>query len=211
MSTLTSTAVAALDAVTVTPGGRRRRVLDAVSLELLRGGVYLVHGPSGGGKTTLLNVLAGYVQPDGGEVTRAASTGYLFQDDTLFSALTARQNLQVKAALIPTSQAERTRAIDEVLASVGLGPRADEVVEVLSGGERQRLQLARLLLGRPDLVLLDEPTSSLDPDTRVEVATTIRRVFARTTLVVVSHDPALARDLDASDVLHLDRGRIRHG
>lgn len=202
------TAIAALREVTVTVG-RGRRVLDGLTLDIGPGERHIVHGSSGTGKSTMLNLLAGYLEPDSGTVRRCPRTSYLLQGDWLFSALTSVQNLQVRPSLGfgPSALQECT----DLLERVGLGHVAHEPVSSLSGGERQRLQLAGLLADRADLVLMDEPTSSLDRRTRDEICRVIDAVFTDTALVIVSHDPDLPSLISASTVVCLEDGALTHG
>ncbi len=198
---------AALDAVTKRWGAVR--VLDGVTFEFEAGVTYVVSGRSGAGKTTLLNLLAGYVRPDGGTIRVPEPVGYLFQDDILFSGLTARENVLLRAGLhAPGGEVRST--VDHCLEAVGMTRRGDERVAVLSGGERQRVQLATVLAGTPDLVLLDEPTASLDPHTRRHVATLLAEVFAQVTCVVVSHDERLADEIGDVERLVLEDGELTH-
>lgn len=177
---------AALHGVSMAFGGRP--VLRDVSARFAAGTTYVLRGPSGAGKSTLLNLLAGYLEPDRGRVTRAASTGYVLQDDMLFSALTVRQNLQVRGAALGLTPAEREPLLLRCLERANVLPLADASVAHLSGGERQRVQLASLLMAPVDLLLLDEPTSRLDPANRRELAAAVRELFAGRTLLVVTHD-----------------------
>lgn len=184
----------------VTKRWGRAPVLDALTFAFEPATTYVVAGHSGSGKTTLLNVLAGYVRPDHGAVHVAGRVGYLFQDDTLFSALTARENVLLRAG--PYTSAEALPVVaDACLEWTGIGGRSAEPVSVLSGGERQRVQFAGLLAAAPDLVLLDEPTVSLDPRTRRQVASLVAGVFAHATCVIVTHDEHLADEI--GDVVRL--------
>jgi ABC-type multidrug transport system ATPase subunit len=183
-------------------------VLDGVTFAFEPGATYVVAGRSGSGKTTLLNLLAGYVQPDRGTVQVASRVGYLFQEDTLFSSLTARENVSLRAG--PHASPGAAPAIVEAcLDWTGMGGRCDEPVSVLSGGERQRVQFAGLLAAAPDLVLLDEPTVSMDPRTRRQVAGLIAGVFGLATCVIVTHDEHLADEIGDVVRLVLEDGALR--
>ncbi|WP_062136103.1 ATP-binding cassette domain-containing protein [Demequina aestuarii] len=185
-------------------------VLDDVSFVFEPGTTYVVAGRSGAGKSTLLNVLAGYAQPDHGTVAAPSATSYLFQEDILFSTLSARDNVRLRAALhVPADDVED--ATDHCLDALGMRGRGGDPVAVLSGGERQRVQLASVLASSPQLVLLDEPTASLDPQTRREVAAVFHSVFATMTCVIVSHDDRLAQEIVDAVPLVLREGSLVHG
>jgi ABC-2 type transport system ATP-binding protein len=146
-----------------------RLVLPGISLEVAAGRVTGLLGPSGSGKTTLMRAIVGVQIVEGGEVSvlgRPAGSpelrqrvGYVTQAPSVYGDLTVRENLGYFGRILG-APAER---VDEALATVALAERADQVVRTLSGGERSRVSLASALIGRPDLLVLDEPTVGLDP------------------------------------------------
>lgn len=166
---------------------RGRPVLDHVSYDFAPATRYVIRGASGTGKSTLLNLLAGYLDPDEGTVRVDGPVGYLFQDEMLFGNLTARENLQVRLAALGVAVGERDVLLEQALRRVGVETHADETVAVLSGGERQRVELAGLLLAAPRLVLMDEPTSRLDEANQQNVATAVDELFSGLTVIVVTH------------------------
>ena len=157
-------------------------VLDGVELELPERGIVRIGGISGRGKTTLLNIIAGLLQPDEGEVTGADGLriAYCFQDDRLLPWYTARQNV---ALVSDRETAMRT------LKAVGLEGAENKLPSELSGGMRRRVALARALAFGGDLLLLDEPFSGLDEALRREVAAPLIVEYAMTRpVVLVTHD-----------------------
>ena len=184
-----------------------------------------VCGPSGSGKTTLLNLAIGLDRPSRGSVMlfdnelnsmaqsaitrlRARSVGIIFQDPLLLPGLTALEN--VVAGLLPHTgwRALQSRA-REILQMVGLGERMDFAPSRLSGGERQRVAIARSLVGRPRLVVADEPTGQLDTESTgrlLDLFERLKRELAFT-LVVVTHDPVVAAR--AGRIVNLRAGRVK--
>jgi ABC-type polar amino acid transport system ATPase subunit len=205
-----------------------RRVLAGVSFEVGRGELVALMGPSGAGKTTLLRVIAGletfqsgrveiedFVLSGGNGVPPAAlrslrrKVGMVFQFHHLFEHLTAFKNVwlaPVHAHAIPHPQAERRAR--ELLALLGVEERANALPRELSGGEAQRVAIARALAVDPPLLLLDEPTASLDAGRRTELGDLLKKLVAEgRTLVVATHDEAFARGC-AHRVLQVNEGRV---
>jgi ABC-type multidrug transport system fused ATPase/permease subunit len=211
----------ALENVTVRPDGTRAPALDGVSLEVRRGEMLAVVGPTGAGKSTLLLVLAGLRAPDAGRVlldgapvlaARRQRVAWVPQSPFL-SDDTLRRNVafgladdeidgaRVAAAIEASSLGEFVRGLPE-----GLETRAGEAGALLSGGERQRLAVARALYADPEILLLDEPTSALDVATERELMDTLAALTPARTIVVVSHRPAAVERADR--IVHLERGRV---
>jgi putative ABC transport system ATP-binding protein len=162
------------------------RALSNASLELDDNEFLALLGPSGSGKTTLLSVIGGLLKPTGGEVYiggtnvtdlpkkdmtrfRANRVGFVFQGFNLVPFLTARENLTVMASISNASRREIEKRADQLLEELGLASRSDNLPEQLSGGERQRVAIARALVNDPDLILVDEPTASLDTELGTQV------------------------------------------
>jgi ABC-2 type transport system ATP-binding protein len=169
-------------------------VLDGISLAVVQGSVTGLLGPSGSGKTTLLRSIVGVQRVVSGSVivlgvpagTQAlrARVAYVTQAPSIYADLSVRENLRYFARILGV----RPSDIDEVIARVFLDEFADRVVARLSGGQRARVSLATALLGRPELLVLDEPTVGLDPVLRRELWNTFHALAtAGATLVVSSH------------------------
>lgn len=201
-----------------------RPVLRGVDLEVTRGEIVALMGLSGAGKTTILRAVAGLDAATGGRIAvdgvsveaghrRPAvlhqKVGMVFQFHCLFEHLTARQNVTLAPVHVHQESAPSASArADALLASLGVGHRAEALPRELSGGEAQRVAIARALAVDPPLLLLDEPTASLDPARRTELAATLRELAAGgRTLLLTSHDDDFVRDC-ASRVVVLADGRV---
>lgn len=186
------------------------KALDNVSVEIGVGEFVCIIGPSGSGKSTLLLTLGGMNHPDEGSVYwneapiyqwnlarrslwRATSVGFVFQSFNLVPYLTVYENVSVGLSLANNGQEEK-ESIDTILEQVELSDRKDHLPSELSIGQQQRVALARALVKQPCLILADEPTGNLDPDTGKEVMDIIRQKHASgTTVVMITHDPSIAK------------------
>ncbi|MFM1847740.1 MAG: hypothetical protein RL417_1214 [Pseudomonadota bacterium] len=203
-------------------------VLKDVSLTLARGALAGLIGPSGGGKSVLLKILSGVARPDSGEIRRdgvdtgnARDISLMFQEGALFDSINVFDNVAFPLVngVVPTfilSKAEQRDVharVDEILAAVGLSKAAAKMPGQLSGGMRRRVSLARALVARPKLVLLDDPTSGLDPIASRIIMELIVKLHDqyKPTMLMVSQD--LRRLLPVvRDVFALFDGRITfHG
>lgn len=172
-------------------------VIRDISVALQRGGAYALIGKSGIGKSTLLNLIAGFLKPDSGQVTIEGKqvtgpreqTAFLFQELGLFPWQTVFQAVAMPLKIHGNTSDIPARVLS-LLAELHLDQHKDKYPHQLSGGERQRVALARTLVGNPDLLLMDEPTSALDAMTKEELQSLIlRQTQARnTTLLFVTHD-----------------------
>ena len=202
-----------------------RTVLDELRLNVATGEYVAIVGESGSGKSTLLNLIAGLDQPDAGSVvvdganlsamndeqrtlTRRAKLGFVFQSFHILPHLTVAQNVELPLVLLGIDATPRAARVAELLAAVGLGDRGSSMPREMSGGELQRIALARALVHRPQLILADEPTGNLDPDT----AHTVLQLLAREIRsrgaggVLVTHSAAAAQSADR--VVVLDHGQL---
>jgi tungstate transport system ATP-binding protein len=184
--------------------------LRAVDLELQRGERLMLVGPNGSGKTTLLRLLQGVVAAAEGErllPSVAPVTAMVFQRPFLLR-LSVRRNLQVALWLRGVPRAEWAARTADALRRVGLDGMAERAAPTLSGGQQQRLALARAWALRPDLLLLDEPTASLDPGAKREVEALVAQIAdTGVTLVMSTHNLGQARRLGAR-IACLEGGRL---
>ena len=197
-----------------------RVVVDDLSFALAPGEIFGFLGENGAGKTTTFEMISGLRRPDRGEIlwrgaaalptdaAYRARLGVVFQKPSVDEALSARENLELGAALYGLRGAAVRAKIDAALAFAELADRAREPVKKLSGGMRRRLELARVLLHEPELLVLDEPTHGLDPGFFRRFWAEIRRLRdARgLTVLLTTHDPAEAAQADRLAVL--DAGRV---
>lgn len=200
--------------------------LDNVDLDVCEGDYLSLMGPSGTGKTTLLNLIAGIDRPTSGTLTvggveitrlsrtklaawRAASVGYIFQTHNLIPVLTAWENVELPLLLLPLSRAERRRRVGIALDAVSMTDRARHYPRQLSGGQEQRVGIARAIVADPKIVVGDEPTGDLDPETSLQILDLLDQLNRQlgTTLMVVTHDASAATR--AGRQYRLDRGRMQ--
>lgn len=212
--------------LTYPDGDSRLTALDRVTLDVPRGSLTAVVGPSGSGKSSMLAVAATLITPDhgsvaidgttttgmtGGELTdlRRHKIGIVFQQPNLLPALTAVEQLQVMAQIDGRVPAKARARAMELLDAVGLSTQAGRRPHQLSGGQRQRVNIARALMNDPTVLLVDEPTSALDHERGAAVVDLITRLTHQqaTATVLVTHDRA---HLTAADqVAEVHDGRLR--
>jgi NitT/TauT family transport system ATP-binding protein len=171
--------------------------LEHVGLDVAEGEFVAICGPSGCGKTTLLEILSGLRQPSDGSVRLDGQVidrprpeiGVVFQEESTFPWRTVRRNAAFGLEALGVPRAEREQRVDEILRTVGLTDFADAYPAQLSGGMRQRVAIARTLVARPRVVVMDEPFSALDEQTRLLLGGELLRIVDETnaTVVLVTH------------------------
>jgi sulfate transport system ATP-binding protein len=194
--------------------------LDDVSIDVPAGSLTALLGPSGGGKSTLLRIIAGLESPETGEVwiegrdmagvaPQERGVGFVFQHYAAFKHMTVRENVAFGLRIRKRAKADVNRRVDELLALVQLRPLAQRYPSELSGGQRQRMALARALAVEPSLLLLDEPFGALDANVREELRAWLRRLHQEmpVTTLFVTHDQEEAMEL-ADQIVVISEGRV---
>src|SRR4028118_193293 len=204
--------------------GKDTVALERLNLEIDQGEFVFLVGPSGSGKSTMVRLMLKQMEPSAGAIfvngTRLSSVprrripqlrrgiGCVFQDFKLLPNKTAAEN--VAYAMEVTGQRRRViqTKVPQILDLVGLSGKMDKFPEMLSGGEQQRVSIARAFVSQPPILVADEPTGSLDPNTSVDIMQLLHRINrARTTVVVATHDREMV-DVMRKRVVALDGGRI---
>jgi ABC-2 type transport system ATP-binding protein len=207
VSTATASGATAIAAGDVTKRYGRREALRDVSFEARAGEVVAVIGPNGAGKTTLLSILAGLQPPTSGTVSRAPrEVGWVPQSPAVYAKLSVAENLRLFARL--EKVADPDAAVAAMLEQTGLVDRAGDELGTLSGGNRQRVNIAVGLLADPPVVLLDEPSSSLDPRQRERLWEFIGALAAGGTAIVFSTHNVGEAERYADRVLVLADGEV---
>ena len=196
-----------------------------VTLDVAMGEMLYIVGPSGSGKTTLLSIISGILKPTSGRVLikgvdvwslspsqnarfRLSTIGFVFQDFHLFPRLTTAENVAVPLILRgvewETALSEARRFLD----IVGLGERTELQPVKLSGGEQQRVAIARAMISQPDILILDEPTASLDGDSGRNILSFVRNELLndQRAIIIVTHDARIYEF--ASAILHMEDGKL---
>ncbi len=206
-------------------GERRVAALRGVDWDVAKGEMSMIVGPSGCGKTTLLSVVAGILDCDGGGVNifghevsalsdrkktrfRAGHIGFVFQQYNLLPALTAAENAAIPLVIAGWSKARAVARAREVLSSIGMEKKTESLPSQLSGGQQQRVAISRALVHEPKLLVCDEPTAALDHETGLTVMELLREAAVRPdrAVIVVTHDNRVFHFGDR--IAHMDDGRI---
>jgi cell division transport system ATP-binding protein len=205
--------------------GTGSETLTDISFTLFPGSFYFLTGPSGAGKTSLLKLLYLSLRPSRGAIrmfghdtvtmTRDRLPGFrrrigvVFQDFRLVPHLTAFDNIALPLRIAGISEKDLQGAVSEMLSWIGLSERAEARPATLSGGEQQRVAIARAVIGRPEILVADEPTGNVDP----EMAVRLLQLFAAlnrlgTTVVVATHDIHLLQEIEGAQMMRLEKGRL---
>jgi cell division transport system ATP-binding protein len=205
--------------------GTEREVLSDISFSLYPGRFYFLTGASGAGKTSLLKLLYLAQRPSRGAIRMFGTDvitlprgrlpgfrrrlGVVFQEFRLVPHLSAFDNVALPLRVAGVAESELEKPVADMLEWVGLAHRADARPATLSGGEQQRVAIARAVIGRPEMLVADEPTGNVDP----EMALKLLRLFEAlnrlgTTVVVATHDVHLLRQVSDSLIMRLDKGRL---
>ena len=206
-------------------GQARTPALKGVSLEAYFGEMLYIVGPSGSGKTTLLSVLSGILRPDSGSVSvdgsdiwklgsdkladfRLHKIGFVFQDYHLFPRLTTAENVAIPLILKREDWNESIVEAKKYLEIVGLKDRAELPPVKLSGGEQQRVAIARAIIGQPEILIMDEPTASLDGDTGQAVVGFVKQhvLNDKRCILIVTHDDRIYEF--ATRILKMEDGQL---
>ncbi|MYT68760.1 MULTISPECIES: ABC transporter ATP-binding protein [unclassified Streptomyces] len=207
-------------------GRERIDALAGIDLTIGDGDRLVIQGPTGGGKSTLLQMLGGLDRPTAGSVeldgtdlaklpearltkVRAESIGFVFQSFNLIPTLTAQENVETALVPLGLKVAERRERAAEALKSVGLGERLTHLPSEMSGGQQQRVAIARALVKNPKVLLADEPTGNLDESMRDEIMDVLETQWKEhgLTFIMVTHDSAIARK--APRLATIRKGQIK--
>ena len=202
-----------------------QKALDHVNLNLRDNEFVAILGPSGSGKTTLLNIIGGLDRYDSGDLIingistkeykdrdwdsyRNHTIGFVFQSYNLIPHQTVLSNVELALTISGIGKGERRRRAVKALEQVGLGNQLHKKPNQMSGGQMQRVAIARALVNDPDILLADEPTGALDSDTSVQVMDLLQEVAKERLVVMVTHNPDLAKQY-ATRIVNLRDGKIR--
>ncbi|KRC95691.1 MULTISPECIES: ABC transporter ATP-binding protein [unclassified Streptomyces] len=208
-----------------TRGKETVHALDGVDLTVPDGDRLVIQGPTGGGKSTLLQMIGALDRPSEGEIVldgvdlaklsearltkvRSENIGFVFQSFNLIPTLNARENVETALVPLGVKGGERRERAAEALKSVGLGERLGHLPSEMSGGQQQRVAIARALVKQPKVLLADEPTGNLDEGMRDEIMDVLHTLWKEhgLTFIMVTHDSAIARK--APRVATIRKGRI---
>lgn len=199
--------------------------VNDVNLEFHKGEFVSILGLSGSGKTTLVSQIGGLDKPTDGRLIvngvdtsdfkqqdwnnyRKNNIGFVFQDFNLIAHLTAKENIEIALSLSGLTAKEKSERADELLELMGISEQRDQLPKQLSGGQKQRVAIARALSNKPDIILADEPTGALDPDTSVQIMEILQELAREGHLVImVTHNKYLARDY-STRIVELEDGKV---
>lgn len=200
------------------------RAVDDISFEVQRGSLFAFLGINGAGKSTTINIICSILKKDGGKVfvnghdldeqpfEIKRGTGIVFQTSVLDRELTVKQNLDLRTSFYSLSKAEKRENIRNIIELLELQPILNRTVKNLSGGQLRRVDIARAMVHKPRLLILDEPTTGLDPRTRQQVWSLIDKIRTEAGMTVFLTTHYLEEAERATDVVIMDKGKIiAHG
>lgn len=200
------------------------RAVDDISLQVEQGALFAFLGINGAGKSTTINIICSILDKDSGKIyvngqdldENSASIkrqiGIVFQTSVLDKDLTVKQNLEIRTSFYSLTKEEKKQNIDDIIKLLELQPILNKPVRNLSGGQMRRVDIARAMVHRPKLLILDEPTTGLDPKTRLIVWSLIDKIRTETGMTVFLTTHYLEEAEQATDVVIMDKGRIiAHG
>lgn len=204
-----------------TPGVK---VLDNISFSINKGAFTFIVGPSGAGKSTIVKLLIKEETPTGGEIlfndqsileiprdevsSLRRKIGVVFQDYKLLESKTVYENVAIALEVVNASKEEIRNIVPNILSLVGLGDHANFYPKQLSGGEKQRVAIARALAHEPDVLIADEATGMIDPDSADEVVEILEKVHSLgTTVVMATHDERIVNKLNKR-VIRIEKGKL---
>lgn len=200
------------------------KAVNDISFRVVRGSLFAFLGINGAGKSTTINIICSILKKDGGKITVNGydldeesakirnETGIVFQSSVLDMGLTVKQNLEIRASFYSKSRKEKRETVDSIVSLLELEPLLNRTVKTLSGGQLRRVDIARAMVHRPKLLILDEPTTGLDPKTRLTVWSLIDKIRKETGMTVFLTTHYLEEAEKATDVVIMDKGSIiAHG
>lgn len=200
------------------------RAVDNISFEVAQGSLFAFLGINGAGKSTTINITCSILDKDSGKIyvdgydidenpmQVKSEIGIVFQTSVLDKDLTVKQNLDIRTSFYSLSKAEKKKNIADIIKLLDLEPILNKPVRNLSGGQMRRVDIARAMVHRPKLLILDEPTTGLDPKTRMAVWSLIDKIRSETGMTVFLTTHYLEEAELATDVVIMDKGRIiAHG
>ena len=194
--------------------------VDKISFDVEESSLFAFLGPNGAGKSTTINIICTLLEKTGGEVWVGGhklsqendsirnQIGVVFQDSLLDDLLTVKENIQVRAGFYGIRQEEFKKRFEEIAGVLGIAEYADRKYGKLSGGQRRRADIARALINVPKILILDEPTTGLDPQTRLQVWETVRHLQKEKNMTVFLTTHYMEEAAMADDVAIIDHGKI---
>ncbi len=200
------------------------KAVNDISFEVAKGALFAFLGINGAGKSTTINIICSILSKDSGKIyvnghdldkdpfAIKRETGIVFQTSVLDKELTVKQNLEIRTSFYPLTKEEKKKNVADICSLLELGPILNQSVKTLSGGQLRRVDIARAMVHKPKLLILDEPTTGLDPRTRQQVWSLIDKIRVETGMTVFLTTHYLEEADKATDVVIMDKGNIiAHG